>query len=63
MVESAQPVAPSTGNADAIGALFDLKQVHLEGPGAGCNNAFVLEVIHLNEGIMPVAVDQCHAGW
>jgi hypothetical protein len=40
------------------GSTLKLKQVCLEWPGTRGSNAFVPEIIHLNEGIMPVAVDQ-----
>ena len=61
MVVSAQPVAPSCGNEEAIGALRT-EEVHLERPGTGSNNTFVLEIIHLDIGIVPVAVDQSALG-
>ena len=38
--------------------LFAGQQVDLERPGAGSNNTFVLEVIHLNESIVPVATNE-----
>jgi hypothetical protein len=35
-----------------------LQQVRLERPGTGSCHTFVREVVHLDEGIVPVAVDQ-----
>ena len=56
MVVSAQPVTPSCGKVEATGASDEA--VHLERPGTGSHDAFVLEVIHLDVGIVPVAADQ-----
>ena len=58
MVVSAQPVTPSSGNDRGDRLLLGLQQVDLERPGAGGDHAFVLEVVDLDEGIVPVAADQ-----
>ena len=55
MVVSAQPVAPSTGITLATGAFFALQQVHLERPGRRGHDPLVHEVVHLDEGVVPVA--------
>ena len=44
------------GRGDRL--LVGLQQVHLERPGAGGDDAFVLEVVDLDEGVVPVAADE-----
>jgi hypothetical protein len=58
MVVSAQPVAPSFRDGRGDRLALRLQQVDLERPGAGGDDAFVLEVVDLDEGVVPVAADQ-----
>jgi hypothetical protein len=58
MVVSAQPVTPSSGMVEAIGCLSACSSIDLERPGAGGDDAFVLEVVDLDHRIVPVAADQ-----
>ncbi len=57
MVVSAQPVAPSLGTVLAIGCFSDWRRLTWNGHERGGDEALVLEVVHLDEGVVPVAAD------
>ncbi len=58
MVVSAQPVAPSFGKTECDRLALALQQVDLERPRARRDHALVLEVVDLDEGVVPVAADE-----
>src|SRR5690606_37151572 len=51
-------VSAFNGDNAGDGRAGGLEQVDLEGPGPGDDYAFVGEVVHLDEGVVPVAANE-----